>query len=176
MIESLTGAAHSNTIAAEIVLPSMREKLGILEVFSSNHQSLPQSFQKHLSQKQVVTSKKDIGSNNQLPSKKPKAIPLATTTSHIRGNVMTTQTSADALLNTSQSLTTGDKSYQCSLCTFSSQAKSSAKRHVELKHLPKTTIFKCQLCDFSVNLKFNLKRHYVKTYSLPDQAAKAMLD
>ena len=81
----------------------------------------------------------------------------------------------ESLLNISQDLATGEKTYRCSFCDYISNRKDSARRHIELKHLPSKSVFKCQLCVYTANLKHNLKTR-VKAHSLPEQAAKAMLD
>ena len=90
-------------------------------------------------------------------------------------SILVNKVSPESLIQITQNLTTGDKNFQCSMCGYSSNQKSATKRHIELKHLPKTSVFKCQLCDVTANLRHNLKVHYTNKHSLPDQAARAML-
>ena len=81
----------------------------------------------------------------------------------------------DALINTTESLSTGQKKFECSLCAYSSNTKRNVRRHIEIKHIPSSTVFKCRMCDHTCNLKHNLKRHYMKVHAMPDDAAQAML-
>ena len=90
-------------------------------------------------------------------------------------NVISTKVSPEALVNVTQNLTTGENNFQCSLCGYVSNQKSAVKRHIELKHLPKTVVFNCQLCEYTASLRFHLKSHYTGKHNLPAQAAKAML-
>ena len=106
------------------------------------------------------------------PAKKPKTVPKNSATP----NVLTTGPSADALLTSNQNLDTGLKSFQCSMCGYTTGHKGTVKRHIELKHLPKTAnALKCQMCEYATNLRFNMKSHYIKKHSVPEQAAATMV-
>ena len=97
-------------------------------------------------------------------------------TSSIGNNfVTTTKASTDALVNVNQNLTTGEKSFQCSLCGYSStDSKRNVVRHIDSKHLG--TSFTCKTCGASASQKYGLKKHYVTKHGLSEDAARVMVD
>ena len=179
---------HLNTILADIFFPAVEEKIGQLELSVDSQIHVPNSpvWPVPNVDNSFTTSpyneilKRKPPSNQKLATpKKPKVVPQPinrVTGPEIPDSLVLNKASPDSLINITPNLTTGLKSFQCSICNYVTGQKGTAKRHIELKHLPKDTVFKCQLCDYVAHLKFNLKGHYVSKHSLPEQAAKAMLD
>ena len=110
-----------------------------------------------------VTKRKLPAAASSLPSRSKKVFGNISVPCNAE-SVLTSKANADAMIIINQNLTTGEKSFQCSLCVYSSIHKSAVKRHVEIKHLPTSTVFKCQLCTVTATLKFNMKKHYIKTH------------
>ena len=173
------------TLCADIWLPQIDEKIGTLETFFNSSSVIKSNhdFSQFLMGKTVnkQLSKRKQPPNLSIVPKKfrniAKVTPSPVVASAVDGSLLaTTAPSAEAFISISQNLTTGEKSFQCSMCGHNSGQKGTVKRHIELKHLPKTTVLKCQLCDYSASLRFQLKSHYTGRHSLPEQAAKAMLD
>ncbi len=81
---------------------------------------------------------------------------------------------AHLLINTLTNPNSSEKLYQCSFCSVQAVAKSSVKRHIEIKHIPSET-YDCLTCSKKCNLKSNLKKHYMKFHQMPEVAANAML-
>ena len=123
---------------------------------------------------QGVRSKRKIPSTQSWP-KKPKPLSDPALPDRLADSLVVSRANPESLINITQDLTTGEKCYRCSFCDYSAGRKDNAKRHIELKHLPKNTVFKCQMCAYTATLKYQLKSHYVSKHSLPDQAVKAML-
>ena len=161
---------------AEICLPKSLSKIGILEISLNSEEAAsnfklnvlnPAAKRKSMFAQPQPTSKKVIvkKSSNSLPINAPTS-----------DNLLVNRPNSESLLSITQNLTTGEKIYQCSFCDYKGNRKDSAKRHIELKHLPKNTVLKCQLCEFTANLKHNLKKHYTSRHDLPEPAANAMLN
>ena len=171
-----------DTLLAEIWSSKRGEKIGVMEAFydssSENSPGFSPTQLNSLSVNQSPKRKKTFAGPviQKKPKSKPACLQLPVDNSKSNGNFTTIKPSAEALISITQNLTTGEKSYQCTICGQTSSAKGNVKRHIELKHLPKTTVLKCQLCEYTANLKFSLKSHYTGKHSLPEQAAKAMID
>ena len=73
----------------------------------------------------------------------------------------------------SQDLVTGDKTFSCKFCGFSTANKANVVRHVNLKHINGGTVFNCNLCEYSTKLKADMKKHYIKKHQLPEAMANA---
>ena len=123
---------------------------------------------------QGLSSKRKIISA-QISPKKPKPLLNPALPDRLADSLVVSRANPESLINITQDLTTGEKCYRCSFCDYCAGRKDNAKRHIELKHLPKNTVFKCQMCAYTATLKYQLKSHYVSKHSLPDQAVKAML-
>ena len=156
---------------ADIMLSASLEKIGNLEmIFDDSADPGNGGLQKFFAKKKSAP-KRQMQSNSLVPPRKSKMVePIQAC-----DNVISTKVSPEALVNVTQNLTTGEKNFQCSLCGYVSNQKSAVKRHIELKHLPKTVVFNCQLCEYTASLRFHLKSHYTGKHNLPAQAAKAML-
>ena len=87
----------------------------------------------------------------------------------------TSKADPDALVHATQNLATGDKVFECSVCLYRSGNRGHVKRHIDIKHLPNSSVFKCRMCEVTCSLRYNLKSHYIKVHNMPDDAAKAML-
>ena len=129
---------------------------------------------------QIKSPKKRLAPAGKRQTSQPKAIykPTQMTESSTIANVdivTTSKASPDALINATQNLSTGEKNFQCSLCPYSSKNKGHVKRHIEIKHIPNSTVFKCRMCDKTCNLKYNLKIHYISKHGMPDDAAHVMV-
>ena len=184
-LQLIEGASnHLNTILADISFPAIGDKIGQLELNVDSQMNVPISpvwpvpnvGNSHYNE---IIRRKPPSNQKSAAPKKPKVVPQPVnkvTGPEIPDSLVLNKASPDSLINITQNLTTGLKSFQCSICNYVTGQKGTAKRHIELKHLPKDTVFRCQLCDYVAHLKFNLKGHYVSKHSLPEQAAKAMLD
>ena len=170
--------ANSVPILVDLILPARHENIGNLEMIfvdSANRSNISQHF---LAKKSVSLPKRKMQSNYLLTPNKPKMMTIIASSANMQSadGLLTTKANPEALINITQNLTTGDKSFQCSMCGYVSNQKGTVKRHIDLKHLPKTAVFKCQLCEYTASLRFYLKNHYTGKHALPEQAAKAMLD
>ena len=159
---------------ADIILCDEHKKVGTIEILFDP--SLDNSvFNPETPPIKTAPKRKSQSCNFVLPMKQPKIFAPNIINSPTADTVLSSKANPEALVNITQNLTTGEKSFQCSMCGFSSSRKDTTKRHIELKHLPKTTVLKCQLCDYTASLKFQMKRHYTGKHSLPEQAANGML-
>ena len=74
-----------------------------------------------------------------------------------------------------QSVSSSEKQFQCSFCDYRSPIMNNVKRHIEMKHVPSSTVFQCKTCSATFKLKQVLKRHYMTVHTMPEPAAKAMM-
>ena len=77
-----------------------------------------------------------------------------------------------------QSMSSKEKQFQCSFCSYRSANGANVKRHLEMKHVPSSQVFQCQSCPNTrtFKLKNDLKRHYMKIHNISDAAAKVMVN
>ena len=70
---------------------------------------------------------------------------------------------------------TQEKIFQCTFCSYETKFPSTIKRHIEMKHLPKSVTLNCMQCTSTFAMKQSLKQHYMNVHGLSAPAAKAML-
>ena len=88
--------------------------------------------------------------------------------------VVTSQANPDALITTSQNMSTGEKTFECSLCGYrSTDSKRNVSRHIDAKHLG--TKFTCKTCGATAAVKYDMKKHYVTKHGLSKEAAEVMV-
>ena len=170
--------ANSVPFLVDLILPASHEKTGNLEMIFVDSADQSNNSPNFLAKKSVSLPKRKMQSNYHVTPSKPKMMTTNASSENMQSSddLLTTKANPEALINITQNLTTGDKSFQCSMCGYVSNQKGTVKRHIDLKHLPKTVVFKCQLCEYTASLRFYLKNHYTGKHALPEQAAKAMLD
>ena len=166
-------STFGNFVNGDINLEGTSERIGKMQmrIDSSNAVSdlkASPTLQQAVKRKQHVAPK--------LPRKESKAAEMDSKSALNPSLIRKASVDVDSMLNISKNVKSGEKIFQCSFCGYSSAFRQSAKRHIQLKHLPKNEVFKCQLCEHCCNLKFNLKLHYTSKHSLPEIAAKAMLE
>ena len=167
---------ENETIAAEIFLKGGTNFLGSLGIiFDSKLTTKNADLDNVSSIKRINSSpKRKMPPVHLNAAKKPNQSSIPA--SPAGEDLLTTKTDPESLVNITQNLTTGQKSFQCGLCGHTASQKGNLKRHIEEKHLPKSTVFKCTICGSIANRKYNLKSHYVTKHSMTDYQAKAMLD
>ena len=82
---------------------------------------------------------------------------------------------ANDMIKIMQDFETKKKTYYCVVCKYETIHNTTIKRHVEMKHMPKTVSLNCLQCSKTFTLRQHLKSHYMKTHGLVEPAAKAML-
>ena len=166
-------------LSADISLSDCIEKIGNLEISfdpkvnPQNRSIIPQD----LNVRTVVTQKRKQQNLKRVTPKKKtnQSAPNFPDSGYLPENLLVSKVSPDSLINVTQSLTTGDKSFICSICNYTSIYKQSAKRHIQLMHLPKTTVFKCQMCEYTTSLKYHLKGHYTGKHGISEEAARKLM-
>ena len=162
------------------------------KIFHSITEKFVGSFQLHFNYSQQIPSEKLSQPEKSLIKKRPIAQPRGASkakTTRIENNATPStqifnsfgsmameKPNVESLIIPTQNLQSGEKIFQCSICTvYCSKNKAHVKRHIEIKHLPSSTVFKCRMCDVTCSLRYNLKNHYMSKHNMPDDAAKAML-
>lgn len=162
------------TLYADICLPETFKKLGNMSISYSTEETLAKS---HEMEVKSPVKRKQVPKLTQLNSKKlnPTSSSKPQLSPAPDHNLLLTQVKPESLINITQNLTTGEKTFQCSMCGYTSNQKGAVKRHIELKHVPKQSVYKCQICDYTSKLRFPLKTHYTTKHSMPEEAAKKMM-
>ena len=163
-----------NSLTARIVWQTC--DIGQVSILFEEHQHHQFRFSKTMPLKPPPMKRMKSSLSGGASLKAAKLPPSITSASlNASSEVITSRANADALINASQNLSTGVKSFTCSLCPYGSSHKSHVKRHIEMKHLPNATVFECQTCGKTTKLKYDLKKHYMTKHGLPEKAAQAMV-
>ena len=82
---------------------------------------------------------------------------------------------ASDMIKIMQDFQSEKKTFCCVVCRYESGSSGNIKRHVQMKHMPKTVALNCLQCPSSFSLRQTLKRHYMQVHELLEPAAQAML-
>ena len=175
ILESCLGPLENissvHSVLGDLFTPQSLQKIGSLEVSRDTKTDFQGIKSKNSTKrKQSFTGTGFLGKKrNQVQQ------PIIRPEKQSDDSILMNKVTPESLINITQSLSTGERSFQCSMCGYVSNQKSAAKRHIELKHLPKTMAFRCQMCEYATSLRFCLKGHYTGKHNMPEGAAKRMM-
>ena len=166
-----------HSVLGELFTPQSLQKIGSLEISCNTKTDFLEDCNFQGIKSKNRTKRKQSFTGTGFLGKKRNQVqqPVIEPGKQSDDSILMNKVTPESLINISQSLSTGERSFQCSMCGYVSNQKGAAKRHIELKHLPKTMAFRCQMCEYTTSLRFHLKGHYTGKHNMPEGAAKKMM-